>query len=65
MRPQKYYVFFEHGTARDIVVGCAAARRLHCAWNGHRTRLEAEEFAAWWNFTHTKEYNVSDRHRPL
>lgn len=50
MRPRKYYVLFALGQAVDIIEGCAAARRLH-AWGSFRTRLAAEEFSAWWNYT--------------
>ena len=51
MRPRKYYVHFSHDTT-TIIEGCAAARRVHAAGHGFRTRLEAEEWAAWWRYDH-------------
>lgn len=49
-RPLKYYVVYDWGRAVGVCAGHLEARRLKCHWNGMATRLEAEEFAAWWNY---------------
>lgn len=49
MRPRKYYIYYEYGEARHIIEGSVAARKVH-AWGAFRTRLDAEEHAAWHNY---------------
>lgn len=61
MRPRKYYIAYEFGQATAIIEGCAAARRVHAS-GGFTTRLEAEEFAAWWNYTHTPWFHSQRSH---
>jgi hypothetical protein len=53
-RPKKFYIFFELGKAMRIIEGCLQARKLNCAKPTFRTRLAAEEFAAWWNYEHKR-----------
>lgn len=48
-RPLKYYVVFEERRAIDIAHGIDAARKRHAGFNGFKTLVAAEEFAAWWN----------------
>lgn len=52
MRPKKYYVLFDEMRRAFIVHGCAEARRLGTALNRFATRLDAEEWAAWWQYEH-------------
>lgn len=52
MRPQSYYVIFELGEVTRICTGYREAREAspHRAYKSFKTRQQAEEFAAWWNY---------------
>jgi hypothetical protein len=54
MRPRGYYTVFADGRVIAICHGYREARQLtKCrAYKRFRTRLLAEEFAAWWNYAH-------------
>lgn len=57
MRPRGYYVVFTDGLATHVCHGHEEARRhtKHRAYKRFRTQLEAEEFAAWWNYKNTHQ----------
>lgn len=65
MKPKKYYAVFCDGRVIHICLGAEEARRItpHRAYRSFRSRLEAEEFAAWWNYANTKERTFY-RNRP-
>jgi hypothetical protein len=50
MNVKKYCAVFEDGQIRQIVKGVDKARRISPGYRKFRTRLDAEEFAAWWNY---------------
>ena len=50
MRPRKFYVIWELGAVRRIVEG----RPRNYAGPAFRTRLDAEEFAAWWELSKSR-----------
>lgn len=56
MRPLMFYACFAEGLVFGVFEGATAARR---ACGGRRTyrafssRLDAEEYAAWWNYAAT------------
>lgn len=54
MRPLSYYAVFADGRVTEIVEGAATARKIspHRAYRRFDSRVEAEEFAAWWNHEH-------------
>lgn len=59
MRPQKYYVVFQDGQAAHIVEGRKAALLLSPSISPTATRLEAEEYAAWFNYEHPRWFDPS------
>lgn len=52
MRPKGYYTIFDYGRVIAICYGYRAARTLspHRAYRRFSSRLQAEEFADWWNY---------------
>jgi hypothetical protein len=54
MRPTYYYAVFVDGQITTIVRSAKAAKLLSHAYRGFRSRLEAEEFACWWNYEHPR-----------
>lgn len=51
MRPLSFYVVFNMGEVVAIVEGATAARALTPvrSYRPFKTRIDAEEFAMWWN----------------
>lgn len=51
MRPSGYYAVYDLGRVTAVVRGYRAARALspQRSYTRHRSRLDAEEHAAWWN----------------
>lgn len=51
MRPRAYYAVFNDGRVTAIIKGAMEARKLspHRAYKPFKTRLDAEEYAAWHN----------------
>lgn len=56
MRPRSWFVVFANGHALAVVQGHEEARRLAPgrAYRSFTSQLEAEEFAAWWNYQSTR-----------
>lgn len=52
VRPRGYFAVFREGKVIRITHGHKAARELspERAYRPFRTELDAEEFAAWWNY---------------
>lgn len=53
-RPRKYYVVWLMGAVAGIFHGRDAALSVSQSFKGFRTQLEAEEFAAWWEYQHAR-----------
>lgn len=54
MRPHRYYVCFDNGFAFAVHKGMKAALRAcggRRSYVSFRHQIEAEEFAAWFNYT--------------
>lgn len=53
MRPPRFYAIFDLGRVTAVIKGSRAARAAspHRGYKSFAQELEAEEFAAWWNFT--------------
>lgn len=47
-RPRKWYVIWPDAGVIQVICGCAAARRYPHL--GFKSRLAAEEYAAWWSY---------------
>jgi len=54
MRPLKSYVIYNEGRAERIVKGRVAALKYGYAFTAFKTKLEAEEYAMWWNHDHPR-----------
>ena len=68
MRPRLFYVIFDSGKVIAIRKGATEARKLspHRAYKPFKSELEAEEFAAWFNYTSTTARTAVDLpRRPL
>lgn len=50
MRPRKFYVVHEHGRATAVIEGSTAAKKRSAWSRPFQSRLDAEEYAAWWNY---------------
>lgn len=63
MRPVGFYTVFDLGRIIAITEGVKDARKLspHRGYKRHATRLEAEEFTAWWNYRHDYQGSVNRR----
>ncbi|MBU1335215.1 MAG: hypothetical protein KJ944_19345 [Alphaproteobacteria bacterium] len=44
-------MIFEYGQAVGIAFGLIEARKRHAGWKSFSTEIDAQEFAAWWNYT--------------
>lgn len=66
MRPLSYYAIFEMGAVTAIATGAVQARALspHRGYRPFRTRLEAEEFAMWWNHDHPQWWTSTKGQSP-
>lgn len=68
-RPNKFYIYYVAGEAASIIEGSIPARRVG-AFGAFRTRLEAEEQFAWWNYKahrpggHLHHLSVKEADRP-
>lgn len=52
-RPRKVYVVWDWGRVVAIVEGLAAAKAKGPSYRAFANRLEAEEYAAWWDYAAT------------
>jgi len=59
VRPRGFYAVFRDGRVALICAGYEEAQRAspHRAYKRFATRLEAEEFAAWWNHEHAQPWH--------
>ena len=58
MRPRSFYVVFEFGRAIGVFEGAEAARKASGGqrnYKSFRHKVDAEEFAAWWNYRREQE----------
>ena len=62
-RPRKYYVLLSLDAPPRIIDGSDAARQAGHFSHGYKTRHEAEEAAAWWQYERTT-YQPSERYVP-
>lgn len=63
-RPRLYCVVWELGEAVAIIEGRENARKVSASFKAFKSRNEAEEFAAWWNYDHPRWYKVTPAARP-
>lgn len=55
-RPHNFYVVWTDDRRVYVVQGRAAAAALSPSFKAFRTRLAAEEFAAWWQYRYGYDY---------
>lgn len=60
-RPKQFYVAWRDGKAIKITHGRKAALAYSPSIQGFKTKLEAEEFAMWWNHNNPQWWERQER----